>query len=189
MTMKTLKEKTAEIRSALKAAGINSKMVSVTGSYPGYDSKISVTIKDLTVSKATVEAAAKVYESYSRDVDGEILLGGNTYVRVDYDWKAISAAAALKTEEAAAILAAATEHFAADPDSEAYTIADYGKTKVVYYKFGACGSYPFPTIKVLEKPEGYEEMSCYCLDTLLNITAHNVPHIAQALVYIENKMY
>ena len=174
--MKTLKEKTAEIRKSLKVVGITNKMVSVKGSYPGYDEKIKVTIKDLSVKIKDVEAITNKYTSYETcHASGEILEGGNTWVSVSYDYQVLHDAAELKKDEAQFILD--------NVKDDRYTISDTGKTVVVYYsKIDV-----FPEIRVMERPEGYENMDgCYCYDTKYRAIAHNVPHIAQALVHIES---
>lgn len=176
--MKTLKEKCQEVRNELKAMGITSKQVSVKGSYSMYDSSISVTIKDLSVNINKVKDIAMKQQEYDRcPVTYEILQGGNTYVRVSYDWQSVSEARKAKEEEAKRILEAAQ-------GKESYTVADYGKTVVVFYNEGHMS-----TMNVLERPDGYEEMNCFCLDNKFRYTAHNIPHIAEALVYIENQMY
>lgn len=88
-----LKEMTKAIRSELKAKGITNKQVSVKGSYAGYSEAIAVIIKDLKVNKKTVEEIVKQFHSVDHDErTGEILEGGNTYTRVDFDYDAIKAA-------------------------------------------------------------------------------------------------
>ncbi|ABY92047.1 hypothetical protein JCM16816_21560 [Thermoanaerobacter brockii subsp. lactiethylicus] len=86
----TAREIAEEIRKSLKKHGITSRQVSVRAKTYTFDEAIEVRIKDLTVSKKLVEAIAKEYE-YVRwdDYTNEILAGGNTYVSVDYDYKAL----------------------------------------------------------------------------------------------------
>lgn len=69
------------LRVALKSAGFNARHVSVR--YP--HSTLYVTIRDASVSLTKVSAIAGTFESVSRDhKTGEILCGGNTFVRVEY---------------------------------------------------------------------------------------------------------
>jgi hypothetical protein len=69
------------LRVALKSAGFNARQVSVR--YP--HSTLHVTIRDASVSLTKVSAIAGAFESVSRDYkSGEILCGGNTFVRVEY---------------------------------------------------------------------------------------------------------
>jgi hypothetical protein len=69
------------LRLALKSAGFNARQVTVR--YP--NSTLCVTIRGASVSLTTVSAIAGAFESVSRDhKTGEILCGGNTFVRVEY---------------------------------------------------------------------------------------------------------
>ena len=91
----------AEIRKELKAIGITSRQVSVRS-----DSSVNISIKDLAISIEKVKEIAMKYESVSRcHMSGEILSGGNTFVFVDYSWKAEEAAK--ETEEYKKLLALA----------------------------------------------------------------------------------
>lgn len=70
------------LRLALKAAGFNARQVTVR--YPS--STLYVTIRDSSVSLTKISAIAGPFESVSRDhKTGDILCGGNTFVRVAYD--------------------------------------------------------------------------------------------------------
>lgn len=88
------KEKAAAIRKELKKQlGVTNRQVSVRSRNSGYDEAIDVTIKDLKVNKAKVEAIASRHEHIRRcEYSGEILAGGNTYVFVTLDYDALSAA-------------------------------------------------------------------------------------------------
>lgn len=80
--MMTTTERAATIRAELKALGIGPKQVSVRKLHVG---SIHVEILSAQVALAPVEAAANKHESIARDhMTGEILCGGNTYVRVEY---------------------------------------------------------------------------------------------------------
>jgi hypothetical protein len=86
----TRNEKTAAIRAELKKRGWNSRQVSVRGRPCTYSSSIDVVIKDARVPLKVVEKIANSYESVRRcEVTGDILMGGNTYVSVDYDSDAL----------------------------------------------------------------------------------------------------
>lgn len=67
----------------LKALGYNSKMVSVKQAQGGYDSCYTITIRDPSVNYPAVEEIERKHEYIDRDESsGEILCGGNVYIRV-----------------------------------------------------------------------------------------------------------
>src|SRR5437870_2363922 len=69
------------LRASLKQAGFNARKVSVRYLH----STLYVTIRDGSVSLTRVTEIAGAFESVSRDhATGEILCGGNTFVRVEY---------------------------------------------------------------------------------------------------------
>lgn len=80
--MTTMNDTPAQkLRYALKSAGFNARQVTVRCPH----STLCVTIRDASVSLAKVSAIAAAFESVSRDYKtGEILCGGNTFVRVEY---------------------------------------------------------------------------------------------------------
>jgi len=89
----SITEKAKIVRKSLKEIGITSKQVSVKSSYCGYSDKLSINIKDLSISKQTIEGIAKKFEEYERDErSGEILEGGNTYVFIDFDYQTLRSA-------------------------------------------------------------------------------------------------
>lgn len=93
-TYKTPAEAAAEIRARLKAVGINSRAVSVRSESFSMGSAIRITIRDLSISYASVKLAAEGEESIRRDeATGEILNGGNRYVSIDCDYDAVNAVA------------------------------------------------------------------------------------------------
>lgn len=51
----------------------------------GYSTAVHITVNDPTVNRQEVERITRGFEEYERDVDGEILQGGNTYVIAE--WK------------------------------------------------------------------------------------------------------
>ena len=87
------KERSAAIRAELKKLGYNSKQVSVRSGYCGYSSYSTITIYDLSIDRKLVEEAVLKFKDVDYDErTGEILEGGNTYVRVEYDYKTLALA-------------------------------------------------------------------------------------------------
>ena len=76
----------AEIRKKLKAIGYNSRMVSVrSSSFSGGDD-ITIRMKSVDVDEHKVREIAKGYEDIARDkYNGEILMGSNSFVFVEWD--------------------------------------------------------------------------------------------------------
>jgi len=88
--MKTTKEIAQGIRKALKSRGWSARQVSVRVRHLGVDSGLAVKVRDAGVPLAEVREIAKSHESVDRDSEtGEILLGGNLYVDVDYTSEAL----------------------------------------------------------------------------------------------------
>ena len=90
MTKTTKTQTTAQkVKAAIKAAGIPTKHISVTTSYPGYEEVITVTIKDTNINIDDVEKIARRFREVAIDERcQEILQGGNTFVHVRYDYAA-----------------------------------------------------------------------------------------------------
>lgn len=81
----TTKEAAARMRKELKAAGYNSRKVSVRTDYYSMGSSIHVTVRARGVDGATVKAIANAGERIDRcEITGEILSGGNLFVHFDY---------------------------------------------------------------------------------------------------------
>ena len=80
-------ERVQAIRNELKARGYNSRRVGVTLKYAGYEAIICVTVKELAIDLKEIEAIARKYKAVDYDSNGEILAGGNTYIRVKYDYR------------------------------------------------------------------------------------------------------
>lgn len=81
------------IRADLKKAGYKRSQISVTKSSGRTSCMYTVSIKDVTIPMEKIEKIVQKYEEFDRDVrTGEILSGGNTFVRVEYDYNSISAA-------------------------------------------------------------------------------------------------
>lgn len=76
-----------EVRTALKTAGYSAKQVSARQSSRGYSESVSVRIKDMNVPFSAIEEIVKSFrfQRYDEGPSGEPLLGGNCYVRVDFD--------------------------------------------------------------------------------------------------------
>lgn len=80
--MEKRKTKAQEVAAKLKAIGITNKQVSCRGDY----NSINCRVKDLSIDLEVVKQIAYEYQKIDRcDYSGEILLGGNTYVFVEYD--------------------------------------------------------------------------------------------------------
>ena len=80
MTSKAIKE-------TLRKEGIDIRYISVRHKWCGYSDKWVVEIKSEDIDKKRVERICRRFEEI--DIDertGEILMGGNTYVWVDYCW-------------------------------------------------------------------------------------------------------
>lgn len=85
------KERSAAIRAELKKLGYDSKQISVRSGNCGYSSYSTITIKDLSIDIELVKDACLKFNDVDYDErTGEILEGGNTYVRVEYDWKTLA---------------------------------------------------------------------------------------------------
>lgn len=80
----------AEIRKKLKVIGYNSRMVSVRSSRFSGGDDIVVRMKSIDVDEHKVREIAKEYEEIARDkYSGEILMGSNSFVFVEWDWQFI----------------------------------------------------------------------------------------------------
>lgn len=90
---KSREDKVKEIRATLKSMGITSKQVSISGKSALYDSVIVAKIKDLTVNRKQIEEVLNQYHEVEYcEYSGEILNGGNTYTRTEYDTKSLGVA-------------------------------------------------------------------------------------------------
>lgn len=94
MTKTTKTQTTSQkIKAAIKAAGIPTKRISVTTSYPGYEEVIAVTIKDTNINIDDVEKIARRFREVAIDERcQEVLQGGNAFVKVRYDYNALDTA-------------------------------------------------------------------------------------------------
>lgn len=90
MTKTTKTQTTAQkVKAAIKAAGIPTRQISVTTSYPDYEKVITVTIKDTNINIDDVEQIARRFREVAIDERcQEVLQGGNTFVHVRYDYAA-----------------------------------------------------------------------------------------------------
>lgn len=74
--------KKQQIAQALKAAGYNNRKVTVKDVSGSLNWSFDVTIRDANVVLADVKAAANRFRDIDRcEASGEILSGGNTYIR------------------------------------------------------------------------------------------------------------
>lgn len=102
----TNKERSAAIRAEIKKLGYNSRQVSVRSRICGYSDETRIEVKDLSCDIKAIEKACMKFESIDYDqYSGEILSGGNTYIFVNYDWKALRDGREAKMAEAEAIFA------------------------------------------------------------------------------------
>lgn len=110
MAYVTVAEAAKKVRTALKAAGIPARSVSVRSESYSMGSSIRVEINDPTISPKLVESIASEQEKVSRcPYSGEILNGGNRFVFVDIGRKAVEAKIARDAELIEGLVAAATE--------------------------------------------------------------------------------
>jgi hypothetical protein len=80
-TMTNTTNKADTLRAAIKAAGYNARRVTVRYQH----SELRVMIRDSSVSISAVKSIAEPFENVRKcQTTGEILLGGNTYVKVVY---------------------------------------------------------------------------------------------------------
>lgn len=92
------KEAAKQLRTELKAAGYNSRKVSVRAHLYSLGSTLRVGIKDASVSLAVVKRIAEKFERVDRSgPQGEIMGGGNRFVSVDYYTAAVRDAVAATT--------------------------------------------------------------------------------------------
>lgn len=176
--MLTLKEKVAQIRKDLKAEGITNKQVSVRGKYALYDESITITIKDITVSRKKVEEIAEKFEEVEWDHYAmEILAGGNTYIHVDFDWQVLEEAKKDFMEIAEKIYNDSQSY----GENELYRVIE-NNNKVAFYQAHYCNGNPpmisLSEIKVIK--DEYGEFNSY--NRLTSTIATCPEGIASALV-------
>lgn len=79
--------KTNEMKRTLKAAGIDTKLVKINHHRGGYDESYLVSIYSKSIDLKKVEKLLSACRKVDRDeYTGEILVGGNTYLWVEYHW-------------------------------------------------------------------------------------------------------
>lgn len=97
----SIKEVGQAIRNDLSEKGYKSRDINVRTGYSGYSSTVDLTIKDLAIQRNEIVKLVNRYKVMSYDDQtGEILLGGNTYIRVEYDFNLVYEAIEAKLEEA-----------------------------------------------------------------------------------------
>lgn len=90
--MSDTKTEAKKIREALKKQGISSRQVSVQYDFYSLGSCIRVEIKDPALEMAPIAKLAQEAESVRRcEITGEILSGGNRYVKCNYSYEATQA--------------------------------------------------------------------------------------------------
>lgn len=73
------------IRKELKKLGFTSKQISVRTEPSRIDTIVKIKIKDLSVPAAKIRNLVEKYKKIDRDQLGEILMGGNTFIDIDFD--------------------------------------------------------------------------------------------------------
>lgn len=126
----TNKELGNQIRKELKENGIARKDISVRVRDSLYDTAVHIKIKNPMIRKSDIEKVVKKYDQVEHDARSyEILVGGNTYVFIDYEYGVV--------EEAAAELVPIAEMVLGNKDKySGHKIADNGEKSVyiTYYK-------------------------------------------------------
>ena len=78
---------TKHINQELKNAGFDIKKISVRHRWCGYSESYDIEILDKNIDIEKVKEIAYKYKDFDRDeATGEILMGGNTYVFVQYSY-------------------------------------------------------------------------------------------------------
>lgn len=78
---------TKEIKNEFKKAGFDMKKVSVRHRWAGYSESYDIELKDRNMDIQKAREIARKFREVDRDeVTGEVLLGGNTYVFVQYSY-------------------------------------------------------------------------------------------------------
>lgn len=78
---------TKQIKQELKNAGFDIKKISVRHHWCGYSESYVIEILDKNIDIKKVKEIAYKYNDFDRDeATGEILMGGNTYVFVQYSY-------------------------------------------------------------------------------------------------------
>lgn len=76
-----------EVKETLKKVGIDTRYISVRHKWCGYSDMWWIEIKSEAIDKQRVQRICRQFEEI--DIDertSEVLMGGNTYVNVDYCW-------------------------------------------------------------------------------------------------------
>ena len=82
-----------QIRADLKAAGFKPADISVKSSFPGYEEVVNVEIKNVFISLEDVKKITRKYHEVAYDERcQEVLAGGNTFIRVRYNYESENAA-------------------------------------------------------------------------------------------------
>ncbi len=111
MAYMTNRELSAAIIKRLTDGGIPRKAYRIRTTDAGHSTSVSISVRDLSVSIKKVEKLAGVYERIRRcEYSGEILMGANTYVFVQYDYEALRNAAADFLDDAKSIIDAGADY-------------------------------------------------------------------------------
>ncbi|MDE6504856.1 MAG: hypothetical protein K2L42_03200 [Clostridia bacterium] len=81
------REVTKAIKEALKKAGIDTRFISVRHKWCGYSESYHIEISSTEIDRDKVRRICNNFQKIDWDErSGEILMGGNTYIWVDYCW-------------------------------------------------------------------------------------------------------
>lgn len=76
------------IKKYLREQGFDTKKISASVSYPGYETSICIIVKDKNLNAVAIEREIKNKFGYIRrdEINGEILQGANVFVECRYDY-------------------------------------------------------------------------------------------------------
>lgn len=143
---------TKQIRKELKEkTGYNSRQVTVRSHY----SELIFTIRDINVDANKVKSFAEQYENIDYDyATGEILCGGNIFVRVMYSEDVENALIEKYIDDV-------TKAIAYTKDNTDYNLSDFSSPELDRYCLEDCGSYGYAIFK---RPADYKKSKGYTLE-------------------------
>jgi hypothetical protein len=144
----------------------------------GYDSSISVTLKDLSLPKHLIQKILnKEFSSVSYDERcGEILSGGNVFVFVDFDYNLLENA----IEEKVPLATKLVNELNSKDDYWCYELAKNNNLTL-------CASKETESLYI--KDEKNNRIAQWLFPTDKNSQAGNIYSVARALVILENGNY
>lgn len=173
--MSTNKELKQQVKEYLNGLGYNTKqnVMSISVKSAMYDTSIRIVIKVLSINE--FEVSKEVHERFESirydEVCGEILCGGNTYVRVNYDYTKFKE----EVGKYKALANQAVEKWKLNcEDYEGIAIAETEDKKLFMY-YGCNGF-----CSISSKKNKYSMLECG------RYTAHCIESVAEALYYFIN---